>query len=162
MTAHVVTVWDLASLKLGSQPHEIPLFASLRPFQAKIVVLMGQLARAQPGDYITRRGERREELYVLLGGEVDILGGGDTVIRTLSRGDVIGEMGLVRHVPRSADAVVRETTEYLVLDSAFLDRIQRRYPRIAATVFLNLTRILSDRLENTTNQLVARNEAIEP
>jgi CRP-like cAMP-binding protein len=64
-------------------------------------------------------------------------------------------MGLVRHVPRSADVVVRRNAEYLVLDAAFLDRIQRRYPRIAATVFLNLTRILSDRLESTTNQLVA-------
>jgi predicted RND superfamily exporter protein len=161
MTAHVVTVWDLAAIKLGSQPHnEIPLFANLRPFQAKIVVLMGQLARANPGDYITRRGERREELYVLLGGEVDVLGGGDTVIRSLGRGDVIGEMGLVRHVPRSADVVVRERAEYLVLDSAFLDRIQRRYPRIAATVFLNLTRILSDRLESTTNQLVASQDAV--
>jgi predicted RND superfamily exporter protein len=156
MTAHVVTVWDLASLRLGSQPHaEIPLFANLRPFQAKIVVLMGQLARARPGDYIIRRGDRGEELYVLLGGKVDILGGDENIIRTLGRGDVIGEMALVRHAPRSADAVVRETTEYLVLDAAFLDRIQRRYPRIAATVFLNLTRILSDRLESTTNQLVA-------
>jgi hypothetical protein len=156
MTAHVVTVWDLASLRLGSQPHaEIPLFTNLRPFQAKIVVLMGQLARAKPGDFITRRGEPGEELYVLLGGKVDVLAGDASVIRTLGRGDVIGEMALVRHAPRSADAVVKETTEYLVLDGAFLDRIQRRYPRIAATVFLNLTRILSDRLENTTNQLTA-------
>ena len=32
---------------------------------------------------------------------------------------------------------------------------QRRYPRIAAAVFLNLTRILSDRLEVTTEQFAA-------
>ena len=31
---------------------------------------------------------------------------------------------------------------------------QRRHPRIAAKVFLNLTRILSDRLETTTEALV--------
>ena len=72
------------------------------------------------------------------------------VIRSLGRGDVIGEMGLVRQRPRSADVVVVEPTEYLVLDRGFLDRLQRRHPRIAAKVFLNLTRILSDRLESTT------------
>ena len=32
--------------------------------------------------------------------------------------------------------------------------IERRYPRIASRVFLNLTRILSDRLERMTNLLV--------
>lgn len=156
MTAHVVTVWDLAYITLGSEPvKEIPLFANLRPFQAKIVVLMGKLSHAMPGDYITKRGELREELYVLLNGRVDVLRGDQQVIRSLGRGDVIGEMGLVRHQPRSADVVVAQESEYLVLDNAFLNRIQRRYPRIAATVFLNLTRILSDRLESTTNQLVA-------
>ena len=40
-----------------------------------------------------------------------------------------------------------------MLDGGFLDRIRRQYPRIAATVFLNLTRILSDRLETTTEMV---------
>jgi len=155
VTAHIVTVWDLMYTRLGSQPHkEIPLFFGLRPFQAKIVVLMGQLAKASPGTLLTRKGELKVELYVILTGEVrmgQVAGG---VLRTMGRGDAIGEMGLVRHLPRSADLVVTKETEYLVLDAAFLDRIQRRYPRIAAKVFLNLTRILSDRLENTTDQLM--------
>ncbi len=156
MTTTIVTLWDLLYLKLGPQPHkEIPLFAGLRPFQAKIVVLMARLASAPPGDFVTRRGELKAELYVLLNGRVDVSRrDGGRVIRTLGRGDVIGEMGLVRARPRSADAIVGETTEYLVLDGGFLDRIQRRYPRIAAKVFLNLTRILSDRLESTTDELV--------
>ncbi len=156
MTAHIITIWDLLYTRLGSQPHkEIPLFADLRPFQAKIVVLMGQLAQARPGEFLTKQGELKEELYVLLNGRVEVRRSEDArVIRSCGRGEVIGEMGLVRHKARSADIVVAEETEYIVLDAAFLDRIQRRYPRIAATVFLNLTRILSDRLENTTNQLV--------
>lgn len=156
MTAHIISVWDLLYTRLGTQPHkEIPLFNGLRPFQAKIVVLMGKLARAKPGEMLTQQGELKEELYVLLNGRVDVRRSEDQrVIRSCGRGEVIGEMGLVRHKARSADIVVAEETEYIVLDAASLDRIQRRYPRIAATVFLNLTRILSDRLENTTNQLV--------
>ncbi len=76
---------------------------------------------------------------------------------------VIGEMGLVRERPRSADVVVAENAEYLVLDRRFLQRLRHRYPRIAATVFLNLTRVLSDRLESTTDALaVASQEARAP
>jgi len=43
----------------------------------------------------------------------------------------------------------------LVVDRRFLERLQRRYPRIAATVFLNLTRMLSDKLETTTERFAA-------
>lgn len=157
MTASVVTLWDLLYVKVGPEPQkQIPLFRGLRAFEAKIVVLMAQLASASPGAYITRYGERKEELYVLLGGSVDVVRhAGEQVIRSLGRGATIGEMGLIRHRPRSADVIVREPVEYLVLDAGFLNRIQRRHPRIAARVFLNLAHILSDRLEVTTEQLAA-------
>jgi hypothetical protein len=36
-----------------------------------------------------------------------------------------------------------------------LDRVQRRYPRIASKVFLNLSKILSDKLERTNRRVVA-------
>jgi len=155
--SRVVTLWDLLRMRLGSMPHtEIPLFAGLRPFQAKLVVLMGQLATVPPGTCITRRGEMKRELYVLLRGRAAVRAhDGEPIIRFLERGDVIGEMGLVRDRPRSAEVTAVEPTEYLVLDAAFLTRIRRRYPHIAASLFLNLARILSDRLENTTEQLAA-------
>ncbi|OFV89105.1 MAG: hypothetical protein A3J75_03405 [Acidobacteria bacterium RBG_16_68_9] len=156
VTTKIVTLWDLLFLKLGPEPHkEIPLFAGLRAFQARIVVLMAHLASASRGSFITRQGEMKAELYVLLSGRASVRrGDSDRVIRTLARGDVIGEMGLVRQRPRSADVQVVDDAEYLVLDARFLSRLRRQYPRIAATVFLNLTRVLSDRLESTTDQLV--------
>jgi CRP-like cAMP-binding protein len=152
----IITLWDLLYVKLGPRPHEeIPLFAGLHPLQARIVVLMARLRSVPPGELLTRRGELKPEMYVLLHGRVEVLGGpGHAPIRTLGRGDAVGEMGLVRQSPRSADVIVVEETEVLVLDEGFLHRLQRRYPRIAAKVFLNLTRILSDRVESLTDQLV--------
>ena len=153
LRARIVTVSDLLLTKLGPI-EQIPLFAGLRPFQAKIVVLTGRLASAAAGDLITRRGELKSELYLLLNGGADIRSGsGAATVEHVARGDVIGEMGLVRNEPRSADVVATEDTEYVVLDGTFLDRLRRQYPRTAATVFLNLTRILSDRLDRTTARL---------
>ena len=155
LTARIVTVSDLLLTKLGPI-EQIPLFAGLRPFQAKIVVLTGHLASAAAGDLITRRGELKSELCVLLNGGADIRSGcGAATVGHVTRGDVIGEMGLVRNEPRSADVVATEDTEYVILDGNFLDRLRRRYPRTAARVFLNLTRILSDRLDRTTARLSA-------
>jgi CRP-like cAMP-binding protein len=76
------------------------------------------------------------------------------------RGDVIGEMGLVRRGLRSADVVAADEVEVLTVDETFLRRIQRRYPRIALRVFLNLTRILADRLEESNRRLLAEAEAV--
>ena len=73
MSTTIITIWDLLFVKLGPEPEkQIPLFRGLRPFQAKIVVLMGRLATAAPGTLITRRGELKPELYVLLSGRVDV------------------------------------------------------------------------------------------
>ncbi len=73
----------------------------------------------------------------------------------MGRGDVFGEMGLVRRQQRTADILAIGDLELLVVDQRFLERLQRRYPRIAATVFLNLARVLSDRLESTTERFAA-------
>jgi hypothetical protein len=155
MSTKIITLWELLFLKVGAEPQrQIRMFEGLRPFQAKLVVLMGHLEAAPPGTYITRKGELKPELYVLLNGRAEVRGVDSKVIRVLSRGSVVGEMGLVRHRPRSADVVATETTEFVVLDERFLARIEKRYPRIAAKVFLNLTKILSDRLQSTTDALV--------
>jgi uncharacterized protein len=148
----IITLWDLLGVKLGEEPaHTIPLFAGLRPSQARVVVLMGDLKRFQPGQVIVRRGERGNEMYVVIQGRVEVWIGGDRGrhrIVDMKRGDVFGEMGLVRGGnERTADVVAASDVEVLAVDERFLQRIQRRYPRIASKVLLNLSRILSDRLQ---------------
>jgi CRP-like cAMP-binding protein len=56
-------------------------------------------------------------------------------------------MGLIRHHKRTADVIAAEDVEVLVVNERFLTRMQRRYPRIGAKIFLNVAKILSDRLE---------------
>src|SRR5881296_924149 len=162
-TTKIITLWDLLGVKLGDDPaRTIPLFAGLRPSQARIVVLMGELKHFLPGEAIVRRGERGDEMYVIIDGTTEVLAGdgsGRQRINQLRRGDVFGEMGLVRRAERTADVVVAGAVDVLALDERFLRRIQNRYPRIASKVFLNLTRILSDHLQRTTERFVAARSA---
>jgi predicted RND superfamily exporter protein len=158
-TTKIITLWDLVGVRLGEEPtRTIPLFEGLRPSQARVVVLMGEVRHFGPGQHVIREGEQGNEMYVLLNGRAEVLIGGDGTkqrVAQLGRGDVCGEMGLVRHHLRGADVVAASEVEVLSVNERFLQRIQRRYPRIAARVFLNLTRILSDRLEQANQRFVA-------
>lgn len=150
-TTRIITLWDLLYLKLGRDPHRaIPLFEGLRPLQAKIVTLMGELKTFAKGQPVVRQGEMGNEMYVLLKGTADIFiqaHGQSRHIARLERGDVFGEMGLVRHHERTADVVASEDVEVLAVNERFLSRVKRRYPRIGAQIFFNVAKILSDRLE---------------
>jgi uncharacterized protein len=150
-TTSIITMWDLVAVRLGQDPAgTIPLFHGLRPAQARVVVLMGELRRFKTGQSIVKRGEKGTEMYVVLSGRGEVFIGEGTErkkLNELKRGDVFGEMALVRQAERSADVIASEPLEVLAVDERFLERVQSRYPRIASIVFLNLTRILSDRLQ---------------
>jgi hydrophobe/amphiphile efflux-3 (HAE3) family protein len=156
----IVTLWDLLFVKFGKDPHKtVRLFHGLRRAQARIAVLLGRLQTVPAGQAAVRQGELGEEMYVIINGRANVIVHGDDgrerLVHKLERGDVFGEMGLVRRQQRTADIVAVEDLELLAVDQRFLQRLQRRYPRIAATVFLNLTRILSDYVERTTKQMAA-------
>jgi CRP-like cAMP-binding protein len=146
-------------VKLGEDPaRTIPLFAGLRPSQARVVVLMGEAKKFRAGEMVVRTGDPAEEMYVILDGDAEVWAGegrGRRFLAELKRGDVFGEMGFVRRSERTADVVAKTDVEVLAVNQRFLDRVQRRYPRIASKVFLNLTRVLSNSLERTTRQVVA-------
>jgi predicted RND superfamily exporter protein len=160
-TTKIITLWDLVGLSLGDDPtRTIPLFAGLRPSQARVVVLMGEVRRFKPGEAIVRQGDTGNEMYVILDGRTEVWAsdpvGHRRRVAEHKRGDVFGEMALVRRgVRRTADVVAATDVEVLAVDQRFLQRVQRRYPRIASKVFLNLTAVLSDRLERTTQDAVA-------
>jgi predicted RND superfamily exporter protein len=157
-TVKIITLWDLIDLKLGEEPtRRIGLFQGLRNSQAKITVLMGSINRYQKGELVVTEGEIGSEMYVIITGGIEVFSGsGDRkqTIALLKPGDTFGEMALVRHSIRSASAIATEPTELLVVNERMLERLQKRYPRISSQVFLNLTKLLSDRLELTTATLL--------
>ena len=151
-TTRIITVWDLMYLKLGKDPQKtIPLFDGLRPSQAKIVTLMGELKKFAKGQHVIRTGEKGEEMYLILTGAADVIINPTTQakrVRTLERGAVLGEMALIGDHVRTADVVATDDVEVLAVNDRFLKRMQKRYPRIGAKIFLNLAKILSTRLQD--------------
>jgi hypothetical protein len=149
-TTQIITLWDLLYVKLGKAPHRtISLFTNLRPTQAKIVALMGEIKSFPRGSTITRHGESGNEMFVILSGRAEVrvnLDGQARVVWEMERGDVFGVTSLLRSQERLSDVIALEDVEVLAMDERFRTRIWR-YPRIASRVFFNLSGFLLDVLQ---------------
>lgn len=110
---------------------------------------MNTVKRAfQEGEHLMREGEIGTECYIINHGMVEIYkseGADRVVLGRQSKGDIVGEMALITHEPRSASIVALEDTEVLVLnEKLFAVNLQRLPPWMAKTV-----ETLAERLSHT-------------
>jgi len=161
----LVTLWDLLRLKIGRDPHlGIPIFGGLTRSQAHYVLMAGALREFKAEEVLFRKGDPSDFMYAVLSGEMDVVdpvmidgqpdeSGTARFITRLKTGDLLGEMGFIRSVPRSATVVGKEPGELLQINWRMIKRLQWLYPPTAHKFFYNLITILSDRLERSTDRL---------
>jgi CRP-like cAMP-binding protein len=95
------------------------------------------------GEIIVRQGDVGENMFVVQDGSVDIVverDGREIFLRTLGKGEFIGEMAIFERVPRSATARAKGEARLLSVDrKTFLRRIHED-PSLAFRVVETLTR----------------------
>lgn len=148
-SVQLVTLWDFLLTRLKWDVTKSPIFINFSRSEAKKVIILGSIRSASSGEYIIRQGERGEEMYMLIAGSVKVTvesEGKSKELGILKEGDIVGEMALVGGGLRSANIIAMEDTELLMIDERSLHKIRRRFPKVAAKLFMNISRILSDRL----------------
>jgi CRP-like cAMP-binding protein len=153
--------WDLLRTKLNANIlQKSLLFADMRMGEVKRIALLGLIEKYDTGHYILRQGDSSREMYLLLSGTVEITveseKGEVAVVERLVEGDTFGEMAFVTGDARSANVVSQEQTEVLRIDRSSLERVRRRFPKIASKLYFNLSAVLSKRLEETTSSLAIK------
>ncbi|MCZ6665134.1 MAG: MMPL family transporter [Gammaproteobacteria bacterium] len=151
-----VTLWEVLAVDLGTEPDKsIPFFFGLTHRQARIAAILGSFETFRAGEQILRLGDTGTDIHVVIDGELEASvprDGNEQVLRRLKRGDLIGEVALF-HGLRTANVHAQSDARLLRLSNACLDRIQARYPQIAAQLYRNLGVILADRLADVTERL---------
>jgi uncharacterized protein len=161
-STQLITLWDMMGLKLqeavirGSK-----FFEGLRPWQIKKVVLLGRLRETGAQELAVKEGDKGDSMYLLLEGQAEVIGreaktGKEITFARLNPGDIFGEIALVEPGLRSADVRSLQAIKYLEIDMEGLKRIQRIYPRIGGRLFLNLSKILGQRLVHTNELLLGK------
>ena len=103
-------------------------------------------------------------MYALISGGLDVMDhameedpvadpSAGKLLSRLQAGDVLGEMGLLRGVPRSATLIATRPCELLRINLKMIRRLQWLYPPTAHKFFFNLMTILCDRLERASTCL---------
>ena len=163
MHVELVTLWDLIRLKLGKDPgFGIPLFNGLSRTQIHYIILAGTLKKIPAGEVLFHKGEPSDSMCAIISGTMDVVEpenddekikehGIYKQINQAGEGDVLGEMGLLRGVPRSATVIATEPSDYLEINLKMIKRLQWLYPPTANRFFMNLMTILCDRIEAVTN-----------
>ena len=158
----VVTLWDLLRLKLGKEPPEgIPLFKGLSHTQVHYIIMAGSLMEINTGEILFHKGEPSDSMYAIVSGTLDVFDpsndeesnrelGSHKLLNQIKTGDVLGEMGFLRSVPRSATVIATQPAELLKINWKMIKRLQWLYPPTAQKFFFNLMTLICDRLENLT------------
>jgi serine/threonine protein phosphatase PrpC/CRP-like cAMP-binding protein len=168
ITAVIVTVGDVtardvtraAQLQLKRETlARMPLFRPLNDREILRVLQVTDVASFQNGERIMSEGETGEELFIVLSGQLKVQRGGAD-LATLTPGDHVGEMALVRSQPRSATVVSDGPSELMVIRRTEFFEILRKEHQLAVKLLWQFLGVLADRLADTSRELGAAKEVL--
>lgn len=131
---------------------ETPLFRKLDAKRLRVVVMMGETLSYRAGERLFEAGEEGDSAFVILVGGVDVIlqtTDEEVAVAHLQKGEIFGEIAALTGQPRTSAIRAREDLSVLRLDRQTILNLMREFPDIA----LELIRVLSDRLKETSNHL---------
>jgi NTE family protein len=109
------------------------------------------------GSWVMREGDSAESMFIVRGGRIEVVHEGppEVLLRVLRRGDVLGELALLREGVRAASARAQRDTALLELGRADFESLIARAPSFA----LGLTRALGAQVAASRSPVV---QAVPP
>ncbi len=132
-----MSVWQEAEML-----RNVPLFRGLSDAERKLLAFTGRMLRFEPGEMLMHQGERADCAYVLLEGEVEILGespSGPFLIAEQGANALVGEMGIICDAPRSASVRAKSPVRALRLSGDVFLRLACENPQRALYVMRELS-----------------------
>ena len=99
----------------------------------------------EKGEFIFKAGDPGHHMFVVAKGSVEVRVG-DEVKERVEQGGVFGELALIDHDPRSADAIAATDCEVVPIDSARFQSCLVRMPFFGIEVM----RVMAQRLRRET------------
>jgi hypothetical protein len=128
----------------------VPLFESLPGEDLVSVAAVLEELALEDGEIVFRRGDRGEDLFVVVQGQVEI-GDREHVLARLGETEFFGDLAVLDHEGRSADATARGATKLLRLRGADLRELMATRPQITQ----GIVHVLVHRLRDASGKLSA-------
>lgn len=133
----------------------LPLFSELNPNRLKLLAFTAERKTYKAGEVLFRQGDDGDAAYVILNGKADVVleaeHHGENVLFQLGKNQIVGELALLCDTPRTATIRAETDLTALKLNKEVFTELARH----DANFSFHMTRDLSQRLINTTNELNA-------
>jgi len=139
---------------------KVPFFGGLEPAKLKLLAFTSRALRFAPGEALMRKGEAADSAYVILEGEVEILGetdAGEFVVAVVGRNQLQGEMGVITNTPRGATVRAKIPVRALRISGDVFLRLLTENPDCA----LHVMRELSMRIATANARLTTAVRELE-
>jgi CRP-like cAMP-binding protein len=131
---------------------KVPLFAGMSDEIVGQIAGLTSLRVYSPGEYLCRRGDVGDELFIIRQGQVKIVltsfEGREIILALLKEGDFLGELSLIDGEPRSADAIAVENTEVIIIGKSCFEKLLRDNEQLRNEILRVLARRLRQANEN--------------
>ncbi len=129
----------------------LPIFSELSPRALTTLEEIVHVRNYKAHETIFEENDPGSGMYMIRSGTVQIYAeaqdGEENELALLSPGDFFGETTLTAPAPRSASARTMENTELVGLFRADILELVERKPSVSSSIFLGLTRVVSERLQ---------------
>ena len=136
----------------AAQLARVPMFGKLDAARLKLLAFTSRALTFAPGETLVRVGEPSDSAYLILDGNVDVLGAtaqGEFRIGTVGPNALIGEMGVLMDGPRTVTVRAQGEVRALKISASMFVRLVSENPEVA----LDVMRVLCERLAGTTHML---------
>lgn len=130
-----------------------PMFYELYDQEIMKIVGMCRVISLEAGDYVFKEGDSGNEIFLILQGRAAVEKM-EIELAELRKGDLFGEMVLLKENVRNADVVAKSFLDVLVLDYDDIFGLYEKDTKIFSIIMLNLSRMLATRLKGTGKQIV--------
>jgi CRP-like cAMP-binding protein len=131
---------------------QVPFFEKVDLPRLKLIAFTSRAMRYAAGEVMLQRNEASDSAYVILEGEVEVLGEtseGEFVVARFGRNSLIGEMSLLLDAPRVATVRAATPVRALRIDGEQFLKLLSDNPGCS----LHVMRVLSSSLAKATRRL---------
>lgn len=120
---------------------ELPLFAEIDESKLKLIAFASQRLLYNPGEIAIQEGEATDSIYVIIGGEAEVVietANGPLPVAAIGRNGIFGEIGVICDVPRTATIRAHSELEVLRIEKNFFLQLLDDFPSISRVIMNEL------------------------
>jgi CRP-like cAMP-binding protein len=124
----------------------------VEPPKLKLLAFASERVTFEAGQELFHQGDMPDAAYIIIEGSADVMldtQRGRVTVATIGRNELVGEIGIICDVPRTATVLAKSRLVTLKVNKDLLLRMITDFPTMA----IEIMRVLAHRLEHTNAQL---------